>query len=62
MAYYQQDALSISSRSNLTRLIAEMVNRNQAVEESRERLAGLPFFDSLRLFRFLDREQKGFLA
>ena len=62
MAYYQQDALSISSRSTLAKLIAEMVNRNQAVEECRERLAGLPFFDSLQLFRFLDREQKGFLA
>lgn len=62
MAYYQQNALSIASRSTLAKLIAEMVNRNEAIEEFRERLAGFPFFDSLQLFRDLDRDQKGFLA
>jgi hypothetical protein len=54
MAYYQQDMLSIRSRTLLANILAEVVILNDTIEVYREELADTPFFDSLALFRFLD--------
>jgi hypothetical protein len=62
MAYYQEDTLSIASRQCLGELLAEALNATAAIEDFREILAAVPHFDSLSLFRLLDRQQKGFLA
>lgn len=62
MAYYQENTLSIASRTQLAKLLTELITTNDAVEDFREELASIPFFDSLSLFRLLDRDQKGLLA
>lgn len=61
MAYYQQDMLSIRSRSLLAEVLAEVVLLSESIECYREALASIDFFDCIALFRFLDREEKGYL-
>jgi len=61
MAYYQHNMLSIKSRTILANILAEVVLLSEAVEQYREALADIPFFDCIALFRFLDREEKGYL-
>ena len=61
MAYYQQDMLSIKSRSLLAHVLAEVVLLSESIECYREALASIDFFDCIALFRFLDREEKGYL-
>jgi hypothetical protein len=62
MAYYQENTLSIASRQCLAELLAEMLNATAVIEDFREELAAVPLFDSLSLFRLLDRNQRGFLS
>lgn len=61
MAYYQDNTLSIASRTLLAQLLAELIETCQAIEEGRQKLAALPFFQPLPLFRLLDTAQKGVL-
>jgi hypothetical protein len=56
MAYYQHDMLSIKSRTVLAGILAEVVLLSEAIEEYREALANIAYFDCIALFRFLDRE------
>ena len=61
MAYYQQDMLSIKSRTILANILAEVVLLSESIESYREALATISYFDCIALFRFLDREEKGYL-
>jgi uncharacterized protein YciW len=56
MAYYQQNMLSIKSRTLLASILAEVVLISESVESYREALANLPFFDCIALFRFIDKD------
>lgn len=62
MAYYQNHRLSIKSASTLANLLVECLLLNETIESFREALAKTPYFDTLGLFRFLDRKEKGFLC
>ena len=62
MAYYKANMLSIKARNNLAQLLAEVVLLSETVESYRESLAQVPYFDCIGLFRWLDREEKGYLS
>lgn len=61
MAYYQHNMLSIKSRTLLANILAEVVLLSESIESYREALAQIDYFDCIALFRFLDREEKGYL-
>lgn len=61
MAYYQHNMLSIKSRTLLANILAEVVLLSESIEAYREALAQIDYFDCIALFRFLDREEKGYL-
>ena len=62
MAYYKRDMLSIRTRNLLADYLADLTILVDSVEEYRTALAEIEGFDGIGLFRFLDREQKGYLS
>ena len=61
MAYYQKNMLSIKSRALLANILAETVLLSSSIEIYRDALANIDYFDCIALFRYLDREEKGYL-
>lgn len=61
MAYYQQNMLSIKSRTLLANILAEVLLLSDSLEAYREALARVDYFDCIALFRYLDLEEKGYL-
>lgn len=62
MAYFKKDMLSISTRNLLADYLADLTLLVNSLEAFREALAEQEGFEGLGLFRFLDRDQKGFLT
>jgi hypothetical protein len=62
MAYFKRDMLSIKTRNLLADYLADLTLLIDSMESFRNGLASLDAFDGISLFRFLDREQKGFLT
>lgn len=62
MAYYKRDMLSIRTRNLIADYLADLTLIVDSIEPYRNSLAELQDYDIVSLFRFLDREEKGYLS
>lgn len=62
MAYYKKDQLSIRTRTLLADYLADLVLISESIESFRWALAQTEFFNGIQLFRYLDKNEKGYLT
>ena len=61
MAYFQANMPSIKTARCIAGILAEHVLLSETIEVYRQNLSQIQHFDCIALFRYLDRQEKGYL-